>query len=468
MGVQDIMNIALTSLTSQQQGIEVTSHNVANINTNGYAKQTAMLNTSNPTTRGGLLMGMGVTVTAVRRAEDSYLNRNLYLGQSQLGYYSTKGQGLSDVEEVMNEVAGTTGISAAMSDFWSAWSDLANNPDGSAERANLQGMATVLCTRFHTTVDQLKLEQDNLNVGVKATVSEINSILQQLADNNVKIQNVEAAGQDAGDYRTTRTTLMNSLSELIDFTYFESDDGAINMSTGNGRTLVESGMAGQLEVRNNASNSNLFDVYFVSATGQAVNITNELEGGELAGYITVRDGVINDTLEKLDEMAYTIATEVNALHVTGYAKDGNVGYNFFAPLTTATNAASLISLDAAVEGSINCIAAAQSTDPSDNLNANAIAQLSDEYLMSSNSMTISEYYNVLISDIGIESSSASLQYDQSEAMVQQLENYRESVVGVSIEEEMTNLTRYQQAYQAASQVLNTAAELVDIVMTINQ
>jgi len=468
MGIQDIMTIALSSLTSQQQGIEVTAHNVANINTNGYAKQTAMLNTADPTTRSGLLMGIGVEVTSVRRAEDRYLNRNLYLGNSELGYYSAKGQGLSDVEQVLNEVAGTTGISEAMTDFWAAWSDLANNPDGSAERANVQGLATVLCTRFHTVVDQLELEQDNLNVGVKATVSEINNILTQLAENNQRIQNIEASGKDAGDYRTTRTTLMNSLSELIGFTYFETDDGAINMSTGNGRTLVESGMAGQLEVRNNASNNNLFDVYYVSATGQEVNITAELDKGKLAGYISVRDTVINDTLDQLDEMAYTLVTAVNAVHSTGITKNGATGINFFSPLASAANAAQLITLDAAIETSINNIAAAQSTDASDNLNANAIADLRNEYLMSSNSMTINEYYNVLISDVGIESSSASLRYDQAEAMVVQLENYRESVVGVSIEEEMTNLTKYQQAYQAASEILNTASELIDIIMTINQ
>lgn len=468
MGILDLMSIGISAIRAQQAAMEVTAHNVANINTQMYSKEEAQLVTKSPRNESGVYLGTGVNISAVKRTEDRFLNRSMFLGNMDNGYYSSKASSLGEIEEVFNEATEDVGLDAAISDFWTAWSDLANNPEGSAERANLQGLTDTMTSRFHTTYERLSLIQSNLNLEVKDSVTDINNLLNQIAEVNVQISNIENTGADASDYRTTRNVLMGELSQKIDFKYFESDDGAVHINAGNGRSLVEGSVAGQLEARADPTNNNFYDVIFVSANGKEVNLTDEIEGGELGGILEVRDVNIENTKDELNQIAYTIASEVNAQHELGTNLNGDTGVDFFTPLATVDRAAELITLDPGIDADLNAIAAGQSTSPGDNTNANAIAEISNQATMSGGTATIQEYLSTMVGNLGIDVQNATAQYEQSSAMVDQIANYRDSVTGVSLEEELSNLMKYQQAFQAAARILNSATDLVDILNQMQQ
>lgn len=463
MGIVDLMNIGVASINAQQTAMEVSAHNVANINTPGYARQMAQFVTREPSSSRGVLLGQGVDVGSVRRSEDRFFNRNLWLGGMELGYYEARGRGLSEIEDQFNETIEGTGISGAMSEFWATWSDLASNPQASAERANVRGMAEVMAARFRTSYSRLETTRKSLNAEVRETATKVNNLLEQIADVNVRIANVERGGGEAADFRSIRNSYMGELSGYLDFSYFEQDDGSVHISAGAGYTLVESGVSASLDTRANAGNGNMYDVLYVSAAGNEADLTGKLEGGSLGGLLSVRDGDIEQAKADLNEMAFTMVNEVNAVHSTGYTLNGTTGVNFFTPLATVDDAARLIALDADILADLGNIAAGQSDEPGDNRNANAIVDLRSAGLMDGGLATIQQFYSTAISNIGIESQNSLRQYNQSTAIISQLSTYRESHVGVSIEEEMANLVRYQQAYQAAARVLNAASDLVAIL-----
>jgi flagellar hook-associated protein 1 FlgK len=468
MGLIDLMNIGVSAIRAQQTAIEVTANNIANINTEGFARTTPEFATAIPKFTGGLLRGAGVNVGMIRRAEDRFVNRNIFLGQMETGYYSSHARGMGELEDVVNESAEDTGISAALDDFWAAWSDVANNAEGSAERTTLVGMTRVVLSRFHTTYDHLNMVQRNMNLEVKAQVSDINNIIRQLAANNAEIAGIENAGGDAADFRTTRTVLLNQLAKKLDFSYFEDEDGNLSVNTANGRSLIEGGAYATLEARANPLNNNLYDVIAISSTGVEADITNVLTGGELAGIIRVRDVEVEDARDGLDEIAFALVNAVNAQHALGTTLNGTTGVDFFAPLATADRAAELIEIDPAILADTNNIAAGLSADPGDNRNANLIAQVRDLEVLAGGTATIQEQYATMIGDLGIRAQNAARQLDQSEAIVTQLNNYRESLVGVSVEDEMANLTKYQQAFQAAARILNAATAVAEILNELRQ
>ncbi|MDP8224533.1 MAG: flagellar hook-associated protein FlgK [Candidatus Lernaella stagnicola] len=468
MGLANLMSIGVSSINAQQMAMEVTAHNIANINTPGYARQESIFGTRQNDNQGIDFRGAGVQISTVQRAEDRFFNRSVWLGMMDYNYYNARGTVLGEVEDMFNESSESSGMAATLSDFWSAWSDLANNPQGAAERGSLRGTSGVLASRFHITYQRLTSMQRSVDSEVKETVADINGVLRQLGDINARISSIENGGGDALDYRTVRNEYLSSLAEEIDFSYFELTDGSINLSTGLGRTLVESNQSAQLEVRANAANENLFDVYFVSSSGQEANITGEISGGRLGGMIYTRDTEVSDAKARLNEMAFTLVDEVNALHTTGFNLNGNTGINFFAPLATADDAARLIEIDPAIKADLNAIAAGEIDATGDNRIANLIGELRSVDVLSGGTQTLSEFYGTLVGEIGIETQNTKRQVQQTEAILYQLQTYRESQVGVSIEEEMANLVRYQQAYQAAARLINTASDLADILNNLRQ
>jgi flagellar hook-associated protein 1 len=465
MGISELMSIGVSAINAQQVAMEVTAHNIANISTEGYARQETQFTARTPVATGALLRGLGVDVASIRGAEDRFFNRSVWLGRMEFNYYEARGESMSSIEDVFNETTDGIGLAANLTDFWATWSDLANNAEGSAERASVTGMASVLSSKFRTTYDRLVTIQRNIDTEVNGTVTDVNNILKQIASINDKISNIERGGGNANDYRVMRTAFMNDLSEEIDFNYFEMADGAVHISVGAGRTLVESGTASSLEARVNPTTLNR-DIIFISANGQEADITDEIEGGRLGGLIETRDVDIEDAMTALDDMAFALVSEINALHTTGYTLNGTTGQNFFVPLASADGAARLIELDPAIASDLDNIVAAIDDASGDNRMALAIASLREADVMDGGQSTISEFFNTLVGTIGIAAQNASRQYEQSSAILSQLETARESSVGVSIEEEMANLVRYQQAYQAAARILNAASDLVEILNSL--
>ena len=270
---------------------------------------------------------------------------------------------------------------------------------------------------------------------------------------------MEVNGRNANDFRDERDQLVNDLSKLIDIQSFEDGNGNVNVSVGNGKPLVDGVTTWDLTTADSGGVQNIF---WNASDGTTVDITGQISGGELKGWVETRDNLINGYLSDLDALATTIQSSVNGQHAAGFDLNGTAGQDFF----TGTGAVNL-TVNANIVADSDLIAAAGAGEglPGGNGNAMAIADLQSAATMPGSS-TFNSYYNSLVGKVGADVQAATFNYSHQSTMVENLENYRLEVSGVSLDEEMVNLIQFQQAYNAAAKLITTADEMLDSLMSI--
>ncbi|MBL0714171.1 MAG: flagellar hook-associated protein FlgK [Desulfosarcina sp.] len=467
--IYGILSTASRSLLTQQKAIDVTGQNIANVNTPGYSRQRVVMQSNTPIAFEPGQMGTGVKAAEIERIYDRYIGGQINRESMNLGQWEAAEGALKRIEFVFDESSGV-GLERTLNEFWSAWQDLVNNPSGYPERTSLASRSQTLARTFNNMATNLRQIQEDYDKNISGTIDEINGIAAQIADLNHKISQVAVAGQNSNDYRDQRDLLLKNLSERVDLTTFENDAGQVTVLVGDGKPLVQSPYAWQLGTRTNATG--LQDVVWLERDGTPTDITAAIDGGKLKGWLDVRDGYAQDYINRLDTLAQTIVTEVNALHQNGYGLTIDpvsgapiTGQNFF--VATGTTAATM-ALDPGILNDVNRIAAATTaaTVPGDNRNAVALASLQEQATMSGGQATFNDFYSTLVSSVGNDVRNASANHDYEDAMVTQLENYRESVAGVSLDEEMINLVKYQHAYEAAARVITTVDEMLNTLLNM--
>jgi flagellar hook-associated protein 1 FlgK len=457
-----ILNLGKRALITQQTAINVTGNNIANANTPGYSLQRVNMTTNEPISVWPGQLGTGVKASEVERIYDRFLMGQINNQNQSMERWGAQKSALERVEMVLDESSGN-GLSVAMNEFWNAWQDLADNPTGHVERMSLLAKAETMATIFNQAYADLQQIQKDIDTSIEGTIDSISPILEQIAELNQKITQTEVSGQNANDYRDRRDLLLKELSSLVDINTFEDDSGKVSVLVSGGRPLVEIVRTWDLSTQLNASG--LKDILWDDGTGTTVNITSDINGGKLKGWLQVRDVIIPDLLSRLDDLANGIMQQVNSLHSAGYTLDpGNpTGIDFF----TGTSASD-IAVDSSVVSDINLIAASGTLGgvPGDNSNAIAIANLQDDLLMSGNEATFGDFFTSLVSDVGVEVQRATMTYDHQISMVTQLENYRETVSGVSLDEEMVNLIKFQHAYDAAAKLITTTDEILNTLINM--
>lgn len=467
--IYGILSTASRSLLTQQKAIDITGQNIANVNTPGYSRQRVVMQPNTPIAFEPGQMGTGVKAAAIERIYDRYIGGQINRESTSLGQWEAAESALQRIELVFDETNGV-GLAQSMNEFWSAWQDLINNPSGYAERTVLATKSHTLTRNFNTMAANLHQIQEDYNTTIQGSVDEINILAGQIADLNHKISQVEVAGQNSNDYRDQRDLLLQELSAMIDVTSFENDAGQVTVLVGGGQPLVQSPYAWQLGTQTNPSGHQ--EVVWLERDGNPTVITGAINGGKLKGWLDVRDNYAVGYADALDTLAQTVVTQVNGLHRTGYGMTidpfsgtPNTGQDYF--VASGTTAASM-AIDPDILSDVNRIAAASTAAsvPGDNSNAVAIASLQSQATMGAGQATFNDFYNALIGRVGSDVRNASANHDYEASMVTQLENYRESVAGVSLDEEMINLVKYQHAYEAAARVITTVEEMLDTVLNM--
>jgi flagellar hook-associated protein 1 len=453
-----LLDIGRGALLAHQKAISITGHNIANVNTPGYSRQRVNLATSLGLTSASGQMGSGVRVSDIQRIYDQFLGSQINTESYNLGKWEAQKSSLERVEIIFDETTGF-GLNQAMGDFWNAWQDLANNPEGHTERQVLVAKSEIMAETFNKISSDLNQQQNDIDSSIEGAVIEINTIAGQISDLNIKISDIEKSGQSANDLRDERDLLLKELSSMIDISSFEGNDGQVTVLVGNGRPLVQPPYSLSLSTVTNASGHE--DVVWVDRDGNSVDITNDISGGKLKGWLEVRDVKIEDYKTRLDDLASSIITEVNNLHTAGFDLNGAAGGAFF----TGTSASD-IAVDTNIINDVNLIAASGTGAPGDNSNSIAIVNLQNGLLMSGGTATYDDFYNSLVSDVGIDAQSAQMNYDHQTAMASSLDNYRESISGVSLDEEMVNLVKFQHAYDAAAKLISAVDEMMNTVMNM--
>ena len=465
MDIFGVLNMGSKALMVQQKGIYVTGNNIANVNTPGYSRQRLNMASDVPINTGIGPVGSGVTANEIERVYQRFLGVQINNETQSLGQWQAHKDSLERVESIFNE-SGGYGLNQVMSEFWNAWQDLTNNPSGSVERTVLVAKSEMLAATFSQNYEDLQQIQRDIDANIEGAVEEINRLSENMVDLNQKIIQMEAGGHTANDYRDQRDLVLKELSELIDIDSFEDATGGVTVSVGSGQVLVEGTHSYNLSTQANASG--LQDVTWLDSSNNPVIITGNISKGKLKGWLDARDVDINNSLNKLDTLAQRLMIEVNTLHASGYGLDGSTGNDFFTVAATAAG----FQVNPLIANNTNRIAAAAGFNlvpgdkPGDNGNAIAIASLQQAQTMNGNTATFGTYYDSLVSDAGLAVQQATSYYDHQSQMVLQLENYRESISGVSIDEETVNLIKYQNAYQAAAKLISTADEMMETILTM--
>jgi len=461
-----LFNTGQSALQAQQQGISVVGHNIANVNTPGYSRQRLVLDPNEPISSKPGMLGTGVDVAEVQRVYDRFVGAQLQLETTTLGQWEAYKNSMRRLEGVVNETSGY-GLSKAMGEFWNAWNDLSNNPGGQAERVALTTKSQTLATTFQEFRDDMVRIQKDADFSIKMTIAEINTLSGQIAGLNDQIRNAEAVGQNANDYRDQRDQLVNQLTLLVDTSSYELDDGQVTVIMSSGKPLVEGNTS--LTLSTAPDGNSLNDVLWQDYNGNSVVVTSQIAGGKIKGWLDVRDVAIPNYQGKLDTMAAGIINEVNALHAAGY---GLVNLGTALPYTgvdffTGTSADDM-AVSATVQNDFKAISASstQAGIPGDNGNAILIANLQTSLTLGGTppTSTFDQYFSAMISELGSDVQAAENYHNHQQGMVTLLENNRESISGVSLDEEMVELVKFQHAYESAARLISIVDEMLDSLM----
>lgn len=475
MSISNIMQIGASALSAQTTALAITGENIANANTTGYSAQTVNMESGSTTVGNGIPVGNGVQVQSISQVYNVFLQQQLASANSSYSGYNTQQTNMQSVQQLFS-TSSTSGLGADLNSFFNAWQDLANNPSGSPERQEVLSAAQTVVSDFHQLNSGLTQVQSDANQSLSGITSTINSQLQQIASLNARINQLGPAGsQDGADNSLldSRTQLLQNLAGEVPITSRVNSDGSVSVSLTQGTTLVEGDSAATFSLQANQANSGFYDVMLAPPNANAPqDVTSILEGsggpqGALGATLAVRDTLVKPFLTGLDELASNLATQVNGLQSTGYDLNGNTNTDFFTPPSGSPSDtpgySSQISLN--ITSGDQIAAAAANDGTGDNINALNIANLANAPIaIGGGTATLDGFYNSLVAQSGTAVQNAENGATQSQSTITQLQQMNDSASGVSLDQELTNLTSYQMAYQAAAKIITVGSEMIQTVL----
>jgi len=445
--------VALSGLAAEQGAMQATTNNVANVNTPGYSRQVPVLETSDPVVLDPLTLGTGVTLRTLKSVRDPILE---YQIQQETQTHGELGALVSALSQTQTNFTSTSGdIGTAISKFFDSINQLSTSPADLSLRQNVLTAAGNVAAAFNVAANHLTAQRTSLNQSAEQAVGQVNQLTQQIAQLNGQISNLENVGESAGTFLDQRTQLIDQLSSLIDVSVIPSDN-TITLTTASGTALVAGQQSFSLATAPDSSGAqHIFS--------QGNDITATIISGQIGGILAARDQQIPSLQSQLDTLASGLANAVNAVQVSGYDRNGN-----------ATTGIKLFNLPATVAGSASNLSLAL-TDPallaaSSDGTAGSNGNIEIMYALRNQSIiggqSASDYYSRIVFNVGNAVANTNAQQSASDLVLQQLNDQRSAVSGVSLDEEAANLVRYQQAYAASAKVISTISSMMETVIAM--
>ncbi|MHB1310430.1 MAG: flagellar hook-associated protein FlgK [Gemmatimonadaceae bacterium] len=467
--LEGILSIARSALVAQRNAMEVVGHNVANAQTAGYSRQRGQLTAGTPQNTPQGTFGTGVTLTTVLRVRDVLLDQQVRQQTGASSNATTRSDLLGTIEGVFGEPS-PSGLASALDAFWNSWSDLATDPSNSAAKAVVQQAGAAVAGTFNRYADQLADLGTSTRSSISDGIRQVNQLAAQIASVNAAITPAEAGGNTANDLRDERDRLIDTLGALIPITVIDRPNGSDQVMIG-GMPLVEGTTAKSL----------------VLGGGQPLTLrlsgdSDALRslGGKLGAMLDVVNTDLPGVQSGLDALASSLIGEVNALHATGWSvPSGAAGnWNPAAPPTgsgvlffdaTAGNAnARGIQLSAPVAANSAAIAAGSTLNATgDNSIALGIAGLRD-FAATAPGTSFGIGYRSLVTSLASGKSAATDSATVYDTLAQQAVQRRQAVDGVSLDEEMVSLVSLQQAFGAASKIVQTVDQMMQVLLGLKQ
>ncbi|NNE97787.1 MAG: flagellar hook-associated protein FlgK [Pyrinomonadaceae bacterium] len=460
MGINfSAFEIGRRALNANQFGIAITGQNIANVNTPGYSRKTVHLAEAAPNNFSPFSVGAGVTIQSVQAFRDSFIESRIQTETGIAGSLTARRDALFPVETALQGTE-TSGLQNAFDNFFGSFRDLEANPNSAPLRTVVAQKGAHLANSFKNTHTRLSEIRQGIDAQLRNTVEQVNDLSQNLADLNVRIRFAENVGGDSSSLRDQRSEVVNQISELTGARSTENDDGTITLTIGEGRSLVAGETVYQLGAVNTPPNG----LASITVDGEPATF--------FSGAITGLEEAITETsaqIDSLNGLAEQVAARVNSLHSSGTDLDGNAGISFFDDSVPVT--ASNISVNALVTGNPRLVVASPLPQPGQNGTvAGEIASLLTDQttVVGSRTGSFSSIFGSMIADAGEQVNSANNALQSQAAILSQAQAQRESVSGVSLDEEAINLLQYQKAYEAAARFLRVADEMTETILSLAQ
>ena len=457
-----VLNIGTTGMNAASFGTSVASNNASNVATDGYTRRVAQLQPVDARLAGG------ARAAGASRISDPYIERRLLGAHSFAGEASARASTLSVLDVAFADAPGNLGD--ALDSFQRAVADFATMPHERAGRQQVLHTAEALSRSFQRNAAELDGARVDANARILDEVVQVNQKLHEIAALGVKIAELENIGQEAHDFRDRRDMVVREVARSLPVDVIEEPDGRVNVMLAGSRALVSSDGGVHELIAATEPTSGDIRVYRTTA-GRQEDLTSLLTSGTIGGIMDARDGQLATARADLDQLAHDVATAYNAVHQTGLGLDGAGARDLFdAPPAGVTGAAVLFAVSADVAGQPDALGAAQDALalPGDNRVALQLQALADTKLAGGGAYTASEGYGAMVADSGSAVRAALAEEDQAVAGEEQLIALRESVSGVSTDEEMVALMRFQRAYQASIQVIQVADEMLADLLSMRR
>jgi len=453
-GLNSVMDTSLSALFAAQAGMATTGHNIANANTEGYSRQDVMFAARRPDILPYGALGRGVEVQGVRRIQNEFLTSNLRVQTSRLASYTEVDSTLYEVEAILGSVDNDH-LGNALNNFFNSWSALGQPPINSTLKQDVVSSAISLVQDFHNINDSLDDMENNIEVSIQSEISNLNQLLDGVAEMNQQILSAEASGQPANDLRDQRDLLITKISEIAEVSVYEREDGSKDIILA-GRTMVA-----RDSVTHFASD------YTKTSTGYQMTIVTQghsqevkLSNGKLEGLMTSRDVHIADVRDRLDALAENLVNQVNELHTQGRTNTSS-GVAFFSGDSMHT-----IEVNPALEANPSMVATGRTSAEGDNTIALAIADLANVGIGGPNSQSVGDEYRALLTVVASKRNSYEFSVENQQNVVSTLKTKMASVSGVSLDEEGANMIKYQNSYNAAARIVSTVQKMYDTLMNM--
>ena len=444
------LSIASEALAAQSGALGIVNNNIANASTPGYSRQVVNLS-ADALSAGGTTTDNGVSYGGFTSVRDELLQLGIYGKTSDAASLTTQSTGWSQIEPAFSST--TSGIGSSLSSMFSSLSALSTQPTSSALRQSALSAAGSVVAAFHQAANVLSTAQSDADAQVQSAVSEINGLTKQIASLDEQIGSLQQSGQNGGSLQDQRDQFTVKLAQLTGISSVRTESTP-TLTTNAGSPLVLGNQSFALQVTRGADGT----THVLDAGGQ--DITAKLTGGALGGALTMRDSSVPQIASQLDTLATQFAQAMNSAQAQGYSSNGAAGQAMFS-LPTAGSAAAGISL-ALTSGSSLALSSDGAAGSSGNLNTLLAVQT---HTLPSG-QTPSDTYASLVLNVGQSSANTSANLTATQASLQQLTNQQASTSGVSIDEEATNLIRFQQAYTAAAKVVSTLDQLYSAVINM--
>jgi flagellar hook-associated protein 1 len=450
-----MMEVARSALYTYRAALDVTSQNIANAQSEGYTRQVPNVEPSVSIKTPYGYLGSGVEITNVQRLRDTFLDQEIRNTNYNYGSANNQTEILDRVQSYLNEPI-ASGISTELDNFFEAWQNLSSNTEDSGVRQTVIEQGTTLSKEINYLANGFENVKSDILTEAQGKVKEINNLTNEIASLNKQIFLMSPSS--VNELEDRRDTRIDELSKLIDIRAVKDANGLYNISSG-GSTLISGVDSFQLKIRN--QNSKVDVVY--ADSGMTVNSLV----GELGADINSYNNIIPDFQSKLDAFTQKLISQVNSVHKTGYglasgtSTTAPTGNDFFSG-TDAKN----MKVNEAVQNDVTLLAASKDGKAGNNEIALEIADLTDKPIFNNETTSLVQYYRSLVTDIGYSASDAQSSSSALETRLSNLEDLKSSTSGVSLDDEMVNLIKYQRAFDAASKIVTTVDQMYETILNL--